>query len=217
MLTRMLSPTSIFIRVLAVFLVLPIHEFAHGYMAYKLGDNTAKYQGRLTINPFAHLNLVGTLSLILAGFGWANPVPVNPNNFRDRKKGMALTALAGPLSNIILALITMVIAKIIARVAITFGFGSSNVIYTMFQLFMILTTLSISLGVFNLIPVPPLDGSRIMLLFLPEKYYFKLMQYERYIALVVMLLAFSGGLSLIISPISSAIFNLLDFITSFIY
>ena len=214
---NLFSPMNIFIRVLAVFLVLPIHEFAHGYMAYKLGDNTAKYQGRLTINPFAHLNLIGTLSLIFAGFGWANPVPVNPNNFRNRKKGMALTALAGPLSNIVLALVTMIIAKIIARVATTFGLASSNFVYTMFQLFMILTTLSISLGVFNLIPVPPLDGSRIMLFFLPERYYFKLMHYERYIALVVMLLAFTGALSRIISPISSVIFNFLDLITSFIY
>jgi Zn-dependent protease len=147
---------------------LPMHEFAHAFAANKLGDDTAKRMGRLTLNPIKHLDPMGAILMIFTGFGWAKPVPINPNNFRNRKTGFALSALAGPVSNLALAYVSIVILRLL-RLSPSGGAG---------LFFFYLAVLNIGLGVFNLIPVPPLDGSRIFSLILPEKQYFKLMKYE---------------------------------------
>ncbi|MDR0992526.1 MAG: site-2 protease family protein [Ruminococcus sp.] len=147
---------------------LPMHEFAHALAAYKLGDDTAKQMGRLTLNPLKHLDLLGAALMVFTGFGWAKPVPINPNNFRNRKTGFALSALAGPVSNLILAYLAIVILRLLSL--------NPNSLVGLF--FYYLAILNIGLGVFNLIPVPPLDGSRIFSLILPEKQYFKIMKYE---------------------------------------
>ena len=142
---------------------LPVHELAHGLVADRLGDHTAREQGRLTLNPFAHLDLFGTLALLLFGFGWAKPVPVNPSHFKKPKRDMALTALAGPLSNILLALILMVVFKVYmfyGNINSTAGLMFGQIIYT------ILWT-NLTLAVFNLLPVPPLDGAKILDAVLP--------------------------------------------------
>ena len=136
---------------------LPVHELAHGLTANWLGDHTAKDQGRLTLNPFAHLDLFGTLALLLFGFGWAKPVPINPSRFKKPKRDMALTALTGPLSNILLALVLMAIFKVYmfyGNINSTAGLMFGQIIYT------ILWT-NLTLAVFNLLPVPPLDGAKI--------------------------------------------------------
>ena len=195
-------------RVLVVFLLLPVHEFAHAWAAYKLGDYTANYSGRLTLNPFAHLHPIGTLLLILTGYGWANPVPVNPRNFKDSKIGMGLTALAGPVSNILMSFVLLLIYKGLTLIP-TYTYRAENVITIIESILVFMAQTSIVLAVFNLIPVPPLDGSRVLGLILPDRIYFKIMEYERYIYIGLMVLVFAGVLNTPIYFISDAIFNLL--------
>lgn len=175
--------------IVVIFITLPVHEFAHGFIATKLGDPTPKYQGRLTLNPFAHIDYIGALMIIVAGFGWARPVQVDARNFKNAKVGMALTALAGPVSNLIVALISMLIFY-----TITF-FTQLNGFFTYIGLlFLYVASINISLAVFNLIPIPPLDGSRLLSAFLPNRIYYKLMSFERYFFLIIMLLIFTGFL-----------------------
>lgn len=182
---------SLCARVFIIFCVLPIHEFAHGYVANKLGDPTARLSGRLTMNPLAHIDPIGSLMIILVGFGYAKAVPVNMRNFKPakRKAYMALTALAGPVSNIIMAFIFMFIYCLIY-----YKFAVSELLIYIALFFMYAAMVNISLAVFNLIPIPPLDGSRILSAVLPDRTYYKLMQYERYIVLGVFALIMLGVL-----------------------
>ena len=205
---------DIIVRAIVLMTAIPIHEAAHAYVADKLGDPTAKYMGRLTINPMAHFDLIGSLAMIFTGIGWAKPVPINPRNFRDQKKGMALSAAAGPISNVIVATISLAIAKLIMY--ITYATGTTVALSTLFTIFRSMCFINISLAIFNLIPIPPFDGSRIFNYFLPDKYYFKVMEYERYIFLGLLLLLFTGILDLPLSFLSSIIFGIVDKLTSFV-
>lgn len=146
--------------IVSLIIVISIHEAAHAFIAYKLGDHTAKHQGRLTLNPLAHLDPLGTLMLFIAGFGWGKPVPVNPYNFKDPVKDSALVSLAGPASNFATALLCSIPLKY---------FGASLPPMVAILLWTI-TDLSIILGIFNLLPFPPLDGSKIFAVFIPKKY-----------------------------------------------
>ncbi len=177
-----------------ILLALTVHEVAHGWMAMKLGDPTARNLGRLTLNPLKHLDPVGTLCMIFFHFGWARPVPINSRYFRKPRRDMALTALAGPVSNICMGLFGILLFRIFltiftAHTAEGFLFNIQLSVLTLLQYFF---SLNISLAVFNLLPVPPLDGSRIFLTFLPPKYYFGIMQYERYIQFALMILLYLG-------------------------
>ncbi len=200
----------IFAVAFVVFCTLPIHEYAHALVAYKLGDSTAKNMGRLTISPMAHIDWIGALMILLVGFGYAKPVPVNARNFKNPKLGMALSAIAGPLSNIIMALLFLVGAQ-----AVSHSVNEATVLWSAVYTFLYFAALvNVSLAVFNLIPIPPLDGSRVLNAVLPDKYYFKLMQYERYIVLVVFVLLLTGVLSKPLSWISGIVFNALNYVAA---
>jgi len=199
------------IRLIVALIALPIHECAHGYAAYRMGDYTAERQGRLTLNPLAHFDPIGTIAIILFGFGWARPVPINPLNFENPKKGMMISSLAGPMSNIGLAFISMVLYEI-SYIPVYLGVtGAFIATVQTFLLYMI--SINITLGVFNLIPIPPLDGSRISTYFLPQRIYFKIMQYENIIFIVLLVALWFGVLDGPISFVSGAVTSLLDYIT----
>lgn len=188
-----------------VLIALTFHEFAHGYMAYKLGDPTAKNFGRLTLNPLKHLDPIGTICMIFFHFGWAKPVPINSRYFKKPRRDMALTAAAGPIMNFILALFGMLVCRILTRIFVAFPAQSDFVYYIQYAaltLFSYFHMLNLSLGVFNLIPIPPLDGSRIFYIFLPPKWYFGVMKYEKYIQLALLVLLWTGLLS---RPLSAAV------------
>ena len=190
---------SLLARLFVMFCVLPIHEFAHAFVAYKLGDQTARLSGRLTINPLAHIDPFGAILVVLAGFGYAKPVPINPRNFKNPKGGMALTAFAGPLSNLIMSFLFMLCFCAVYRFTdvIEGSFASSIAMF-----FMYASQINISLAVFNLIPIPPLDGSRIARLIIPDKYYYSnIVKYERYLVYAVLLLVLLGVLN---TPIAYA-------------
>jgi len=174
----------LFTAVIVVF-SLTVHEFSHALTALAFGDPTAKNRGRLTLNPLKHMNPIGTIMMLLIGFGYAEPVPINPFHFKNRKAGMAVTALAGPLSNFVLALISVVFYRLTVLGILGATSESAFNVLNILNLFLYLMALmNLSLMVFNMIPIPPLDGSRILNLFLPERYYFRLMRYEQYIALI---------------------------------
>ncbi len=170
---------NILIIVFCVLLSLSVHEMSHGLAAYAVGDETAKRSGRLSINPFHHLDPFGALCLFLFGFGWAKPVPVNPWNFKHKKLGMVFTSFAGPLSNLVMAFLACLGVVLLPGEGIL-GLFSTICYY--------LVIYNIGLGLFNLIPIPPLDGSKIVGALLPQRLYFKFMEYERYGFIILIIL-----------------------------
>ena len=174
---------------LAALIALTVHEYSHGYAAYKMGDNTAKNLGRLTLNPIKHLDPIGTLCMVLFHIGWARPVPVNPRYFKNPKKGFAVTALAGPLSNVILGFFSAGLYLLAFALLRDVTFESKNIAYNLanysLSFIFIFHSVNIGLGIFNLLPIPPFDGSRLLNVLLPERAYFAVMKYERQIYLGV--------------------------------
>ncbi len=171
----------------AAFLTIVLHEIAHGFVAYLFGDRTAKNAGRLTLNPVKHIDIWGLLAMIIFGFGWAKPVPVNAYYFKNRKLGMAITALAGPASNLLLAFAALLVLKGLTLITIS-SYWVYEVLVGLATFVQIFAILNVGLAVFNLIPIPPLDGSKILNTLLPERIYFKIMQFEQYGFLVLLIL-----------------------------
>lgn len=214
MINRLLSGNIDFISVIiyilsslaVIFLTLPVHEFAHGFAATKLGDPTPRYQGRMTLNPFAHIDWIGSACILLFGFGWAKPVQVNSNNFRNPKRDMAVTALAGPLSNLIVAFAALLINNILSLIALK---TLVSAFYYIGFFFYYIALINVSLAVFNLIPIPPLDGSRLLSALLPYRYYYALMRYERYIFFGLIALLWIGVLDIPLNFLSGAVMSFL--------
>lgn len=174
--------TQLILSAMAALVALTIHEYAHGYVAYRLGDGTAKAMGRLSLNPIKHIDPVGALFMILFHFGWAKPVPINPRNFDNPRKGFALSALAGPAINIIVGFFTGFVYLLCYSSFKETGNTFLNNLEINILLFLLyFFSINIGLGIFNLIPIPPFDGSRILNVVLPERTYFKVMRYERQI------------------------------------
>ena len=232
---------EIIIRGIVVLICITVHEFFHGYSAYKLGDDTAKRAGRLTLNPIKHIDPIGTLMLFIARFGWAKPVPVNPYNFANMKKDMALTALAGPASNFIMAIISALLLGSIMNLnietirslnevstnhfqAIMMNFSST---FTIAQIPLILWVVyffysmilyNIALGLFNLLPFPPLDGSKILGGFMPDDMYFRWMSFEQkgaYLLMIILIIGFIFKIPLLGMIIWPPLEFILDFLLKF--
>ncbi len=228
---------EIFTRIIVIFLVLPIHEFAHAWAANKMGDNTAGYMGRLTLNPLAHIDWIGAICLLLAGFGWAKPVPINPVKFKKQRFGVAVTAAAGPLSNLLVSFIALVIYRVVISLSffrdgllgldayLSLPFQGSTIeqavngISMMFIILYILEVfiiINIGLAIFNLIPIPPLDGSKILGYFTSAKFDEMINRYGMIINLVFMFILVSGVLSTPLGYIGGWIQKFFWFITGFI-
>lgn len=195
-------------RLFVVFCTLPVHEYAHAFVADKLGDKTARLSGRLTLNPMAHIDILGAIMILFVGFGYAKPVPVNPRNFKNPKKGMAITALAGPFSNILMSVVFMFLSNVLSL------FGNSLFVQAFFVFFSFAASINIGLAVFNLIPIPPLDGSRVLELLIPDKYYYKFAQYERYIVIVIFGLIIFGVLDAPLAFLQNHLYSALNYIVS---
>ncbi len=229
------------LRLPIVCLALSAHESAHGYAALRAGDPTARNYGRITLNPLKHFDLLGTISMIVLGIGWAKPVPINSRYFKKPKRDIALTAAAGPASNLLLALMGMIVLRIFDIIFFDGGYYSAiiggysysdlapNFIFEaelgmgeklkfvgMFFLEMF-GTLNLSLAIFNLIPIPPFDGSRIAFALLPDRIYFGMMKYERIIMLVFIVLfyQFGSGFSYLVGGLYDGIYTLFRLITNF--
>ncbi|MCF6465108.1 site-2 protease family protein [Clostridium sp. Cult2] len=185
-------------RLPGLLVAIVIHEFSHGYIAYVLGDNTAKEAGRLTLNPLKHLDLIGFVFLLLFKFGWAKPVPINSNNFKNRKRDMIAVSLAGPFSNFLIAILISLII-------------SMNIIsnYILINILFIMSWYNLMLGIFNLLPFPPLDGSKVLASLLPVKFEYLFYKYEKYLYIILILLIATNTINEILSPIIDFGLNIL--------
>lgn len=206
------------VRAMVLLTAIPIHECAHAWASWKQGDPTARNLGRLSLNPLVHLDLIGSVLMIFTGFGWAKPVPVSTRYYKNVKKGMILTALAGPAANILLALLSMILYKlwrytVYPLVALSISVTTASAIA---QILFIMCVLNINLAVFNLIPIPPLDGSRVLTAVLPARLYYKVMQYEQYIIYGVFIILMLGWLDGPLSLLRGVVYNFLDLITRFL-
>ena len=208
---------QIIASLIVIFLVLPIHEFAHGWMANKLGDPTARLSGRLTLNPAASIDPLGALAILFVGFGWGKPVPVNPLYFRNRRRGMALTAMAGPLSNLLAAFVASFLSNLLFFITTVTGNYSmlfeNSVVFYIWTLISYFIDISISLAVFNLIPIPPLDGSKILMSFLPDRVNFWIMNNQRFMMPLLLVLIYVGVLDMPIAIVSALFGEIIYFVS----
>ena len=201
------SLRDILLRLASVFLCLTTHETCHGLAAYALGGPTAKRMHRLSLNPLRHIDWMGLLMMVTLGFGWAKPVPVDPRYFRKPKQGMALTALAGPVSNFVLALLALLCARLV--------YHQYGALWDfIFDLLLTTAYLSVGLGLFNLIPISPLDGSKVLFVFLPDSAYEKLMRYEKYGMIALLILVWLGVGD---NVLNTAIYNVYAAMINFVF
>ena len=211
---------SLLLSLPIVLLALSVHETAHGLAADKLGDPTARNYGRLTLNPLKHLDPIGTVCMVLFGFGWARPVPINSRYFKKPRRDMALTAIAGPISNLLIALIFGLLFNLWLFLMLEVIPYSPNVLVENIYLYLYIflyygVSLNVTLAVFNLLPIPPLDGSRVVTAFLPPKAAYAYIKYERIISLVLMVVLFVGILSPVIGLLSDFLMDKIFYVTGF--
>jgi Zn-dependent protease len=183
----------IIIQAPVILFALTIHEYCHGFVANYLGDDTALRQGRLTLNPIAHLDVIGTILMFMVGFGWAKPVPVNPLNFKNPKKGMLLVALAGPVSNLLTAIVAAIFLRNLIPTIITSDQAISGFYSTLLVVIVLTVIYGVALAIFNLLPIPPLDGSRVLYGVLPERQAYAYSRFEPYGVMALFALFLFGG------------------------
>lgn len=196
----------------ALLLSLSIHEYAHAWVAYKLGDINQKIKGRLTLNPFAHIDPIGFLSIMLIGVGWGKPVSVDDRAFKDSKKGMMLTALAGPMSNLLLAIFVTIILKLLMVFGLANPMLESKTGEIIISILMYIIQFNIVFCVFNLIPIPPLDGSKVLAYFLPQRARGFMYTLERYSFFIIMIIYFTNLTTYIITPGYNLVLKLINWI-----
>lgn len=217
---RLLPSLSLLVaRAIVLILAIPIHEYAHAYVAFKMGDSTARFRGRVSLNPFDHLDPVGVLVFMLTGFGWARPVPVNSFYFRDRKKGIIAVSLAGPASNLLLALVSLAVYKLLRLVLVFSPLGTlfGGLAGVVLNILWLMVSANITLAVFNLLPIPPLDGWQVLSALLPPQSAWKIARYEREIGLaLIFVVLFTPLLSYPIGWLSGIFFQLMDWMTFFL-
>ncbi len=201
---------TLLLRLASVLLCIVIHEVSHGLAAYRLGDNTAKQRNRLSLNPLKHIDPFGALMMLLVGFGWAKPVPVDMRQFKHPKSGMAITALAGPISNFILAYVALMVAYFSLGLLVAGGAAVSTFSELWLSFCSMTASLSLGLGVFNLIPFPPLDGFKVVGVLLPDRAYYKILRYEFAGTIILMALLWLGVLDTPLYAVRSWLANLLD-------
>lgn len=214
------APVTLVINAAITLVALTGHELAHAWVSTKLGDPTPRIEGRLTLNPLAHLDPIGTLLMILTGFGWAKPVGINPRYYRDFKKGTALTALAGPLANLLMSVAIFLLYALFLVIVSKAGIMNYMLISAVQSFVMAFAVRNLCFMVFNFIPIPPLDGSKVLGVLVPDRTYYKMLRYERYSMLIIMLLSLSGvlnrfigtGVSLAVSAIWTPIMHLLEMV-----
>lgn len=202
---------SLILSIPGLLIALTFHEFAHGYVAYLMGDNTARYSGRLSLNPMDHLDIWGTLCLLFFRFGWAKPVPINPANFRNHRKGIIAVSLAGPLANFLLALISGIACAILEKFA-----PVSQIAEFFLMIFLYTQVMNVGLMVFNLIPIPPLDGSKVLMEFLPYRMRYQMYRIERYSGIILLGLVWTGVLTPVLSTMASWVYMVIGLVTNLI-
>ncbi len=192
-----------------ILIAMVVHEYSHARVAVAMGDMTPRLMGRLTLNPKAHIDPIGLLTLFFVHFGWAKPVMINPRNFRDMKKGEVLVALAGPLSNLVVAFFAMLFFAVYTRL----GLPASQGFATVMQL---LALINVNFAVFNMLPLPPLDGSRVLMAYLPERFAYELMRLERYTFLILIAFIMIGPFARILGTVSWTVYSALATIITFV-
>ncbi len=207
-----MDPAVIALRIPVLLIVITVHEFAHARMAYHFGDATAQRQGRMNLNPINHLDPIGSLMILLVGFGWAKPVPINPINFNEYRSGLRWVSFAGPMANLIMGFFSLLLFRMLVGAGLieTFGTGLP------FMFFQQLIMINIYLALFNLIPIPPLDGSKILMSFLSDANLSIYYQIERYAPLILIGLIITGILGQIIFPVANLILEIYNAIINFI-
>lgn len=200
---------SLIISIPGLLLAITIHEFAHGYAAYLMGDRTAKYDGRLSLNPLRHLDPIGALCMLFFRFGWAKPVPINPYNFKKQRLGVITVSLAGPFANFILGFLSCIIYYLLVFLpqsgSAILEFAKSIVLYSTFM--------NTGLMIFNLIPIPPLDGSKVLMEFLPPRAKYSMYRYERYFGIILLLVVYLGTLTPILSTLQGYVLSFYEFVS----
>jgi len=210
-----LDPVTIALRIPVLLIVITVHEFAHARMAFHYGDATAHRQGRMNLNPINHLDPIGSLMILLVGFGWAKPVPINPLNFNRYRSGLRWVSFAGPMSNLIFGFISLVVFRILINVGLI-TFAGTDYGHLAFDFFQQLIMINIYLALFNLLPIPPLDGSKILMSFLSDEHLGLYRQLERYAPLILIGLIITGILGTIIFPLARFVLLIYETIIQYI-